>query len=156
MPRVTVPAVATVTRITVTASIAPAITAAITLPVAPAAGPVDIRIGVAPGIDCTLPGIGRLLAFGRIVGWCGCGNRCDRLSAAVVRTTPARSRCVLPVGAPHTRTLAARCRGASGCGELAKILPAVTDELWEMGYSDEDIRKIYGGNQLRVFGQVWK
>lgn len=23
--------------------------------------------------------------------------------------------------------------GASGCGELAKILPAITDELWKRG-----------------------
>jgi len=47
-------------------------------------------------------------------------------------------------------------RGAAGCGELAKILPAVTDELWKMGYSNEDIAKIYGGNAMRVFKQVWK
>jgi len=47
-------------------------------------------------------------------------------------------------------------KGAAGCGELAKILPAITDELWKMGYTDEDIRKVYGGNLLRVYGQVWK
>jgi membrane dipeptidase len=46
--------------------------------------------------------------------------------------------------------------GASGCGELAKILAAVTDELWERGYSDEDIAKIYGGNKMRVYQQVWE
>ena len=46
-------------------------------------------------------------------------------------------------------------RGASGCGELAKILPAITDELWKRGYNDEDIAKIYGGNKMRVFNQVW-
>jgi microsomal dipeptidase-like Zn-dependent dipeptidase len=27
---------------------------------------------------------------------------------------------------------------------------------WEMGYSDEDIRKFYGGNKLRVYKQVCK
>ena len=47
-------------------------------------------------------------------------------------------------------------KGASGCGELAKILPAITDELWKRGYKDEDIRKIYGGNKMRVYREVWE
>ena len=47
-------------------------------------------------------------------------------------------------------------KGADGCGELAKILPAVTDELWKMGYSNEDIAKVYGGNMMRVYSKVWK
>ena len=47
-------------------------------------------------------------------------------------------------------------KGAVGCGEMAKILPAVTDELWKMGYSDEAIKKFYGGNEMRVYRQVWK
>lgn len=46
-------------------------------------------------------------------------------------------------------------KGASGCGELAKILPAITDELWKRGYKDEDIKKVYGGNLLRVYKSVW-
>lgn len=46
-------------------------------------------------------------------------------------------------------------KGATGCGELAKILPAITDELWKRGYTNEDIAKIYGGNKMRVFNQVW-
>jgi membrane dipeptidase len=46
--------------------------------------------------------------------------------------------------------------GADGCGELSKILAAVTDELWKRGYKDEDLRKIYGGNKMRVFRQVWE
>jgi len=46
--------------------------------------------------------------------------------------------------------------GADGCGELSKILAAVTDELWKRGYSDEDLQKIYGGNKMRVFRQVWE
>ena len=41
--------------------------------------------------------------------------------------------------------------GADGCGEFAKILAAVTDELWKRGYSDEDLVKIYGGNKMRVY-----
>ncbi len=47
-------------------------------------------------------------------------------------------------------------RGADGCGELAKILPAVTDELWKRGYSNEDLEKIYGGNKMRVYRMVWE
>ena len=47
-------------------------------------------------------------------------------------------------------------KGASGCGELAKILPAITDELWKRGYKDDDIKKIYGGNKMRVFREVWE
>lgn len=47
-------------------------------------------------------------------------------------------------------------KGASGCGELAKILPAITDELWKRGYSNEDIKKIYAGNKMRVYREVWE
>lgn len=47
-------------------------------------------------------------------------------------------------------------RGASGCGELAKILPAITDELWKMGYSNDDLEKIYGRNKMRVYRKVWE
>ena len=47
-------------------------------------------------------------------------------------------------------------KGASGCGELAKILPAITDELWKRGYKDEDLRKIYGENKMRVYREVWE
>lgn len=46
-------------------------------------------------------------------------------------------------------------RGANGCGELSKIIAAVTDELWKVGYSHEDIRGFYGGNFMRVWNQVW-
>jgi len=46
-------------------------------------------------------------------------------------------------------------KGATGCGEFAKILAAVTDELWKRGYSNEDIAKVYGGNKMRVFNKVW-
>jgi len=47
-------------------------------------------------------------------------------------------------------------RGATGCGEMSKILPAVTDELWKRGYSDEDLAKIFGGNKMRVYREVWE
>lgn len=47
-------------------------------------------------------------------------------------------------------------RGATGNGELAKILAAITDDLWARGYSNEDLAKIYGGNKMRVFAQVWE
>ncbi len=32
----------------------------------------------------------------------------------------------------------------------------MTDELWKRGYKDEDIKKIYGGNKMRVYRQVWE
>lgn len=47
-------------------------------------------------------------------------------------------------------------RGATGIFELAKILAAVTDELWARGYTNEDLAKIYGGNKMRVYAQVWE
>ncbi|CUH44172.1 membrane dipeptidase [Ruegeria atlantica] len=47
-------------------------------------------------------------------------------------------------------------RGATGNGELAKIIAAITDDLWARGYSNEDLAKIYGGNKMRVFAQVWE
>ena len=46
--------------------------------------------------------------------------------------------------------------GATGCAELSKILPAITDELWKRGYTDEDLAKIYGGNKMRVYREVWE
>jgi membrane dipeptidase len=47
-------------------------------------------------------------------------------------------------------------KGATGSGELAKILAAITDELWKRGYSNQDLAKIYGGNKMRVWAQVWE
>lgn len=47
-------------------------------------------------------------------------------------------------------------KGATGNGELAKILAAITDDLWARGYTNEDLAKIYGGNKMRVFSQVWE
>jgi membrane dipeptidase len=47
-------------------------------------------------------------------------------------------------------------KGADDSAPLARILPAVTDELWERGYSNEDLAKIYGGNKMRVYQQVWE
>ncbi len=52
--------------------------------------------------------------------------------------------------------IAAFDRGATGNGELAKILAAITDDLWARGYSDEDLAKIYGGNKMRVYPRVWE
>jgi membrane dipeptidase len=45
-------------------------------------------------------------------------------------------------------------KGATGNGELSKILAAITDDLWARGYSNEDLAKIYGGNKMRVYAQV--
>ena len=32
----------------------------------------------------------------------------------------------------------------------------ISDELWKRGYADEDLAKIYGGNKMRVYQQVWE
>ena len=45
-------------------------------------------------------------------------------------------------------------RGATDSGMMARILPAITDELWKRGYSNDDLAKIYGGNKMRVYQQV--
>ncbi|ELV8770431.1 dipeptidase [Vibrio harveyi] len=45
-------------------------------------------------------------------------------------------------------------KGATGNGELSKILAAITDDLWARGYSNEDLAKIYGGNKMRVYAQA--
>jgi membrane dipeptidase len=47
-------------------------------------------------------------------------------------------------------------KGADDSAPLARILAAVTDDLWKRGYSNEDLAKIYGGNKMRVFQQVWE
>lgn len=47
-------------------------------------------------------------------------------------------------------------KGATDSAPLARILAAVTDELWKRGYSNEDLAKIYGGNKMRVYQQVWE
>jgi len=36
----------------------------------------------------------------------------------------------------------------------ASELPALTVELMRRGYSEEDLRKIWGGNLMRVFGEA--
>jgi membrane dipeptidase len=46
--------------------------------------------------------------------------------------------------------------GSTGNGELAKTLSAITDDLSARGYSNEDLAKIYGGNKMRVYQQVWE
>lgn len=43
----------------------------------------------------------------------------------------------------------------SGSAEAAKVYPALVDLMWEGGYSDEDIKKVLGGNLMRVYEQVW-
>tara|TARA_Y100001960_G_scaffold296937_1_gene342894 strand:- start:782 stop:2008 length:1227 start_codon:yes stop_codon:yes gene_type:complete len=47
-------------------------------------------------------------------------------------------------------------QGATGCGEMSKIMAPVVDELKAMGYSDEDMAKVFGGNLMRVYSQTWK
>ncbi|PLX04057.1 MAG: membrane dipeptidase [Marinilabiliales bacterium] len=43
--------------------------------------------------------------------------------------------------------------GIEGCYDVAEM-PNITEELVRRGYSDEDIRKIWGGNFMRVFKAV--
>ncbi len=43
--------------------------------------------------------------------------------------------------------------GLSDCADVSQF-PAITLELLKRGYSEEDIRKIWGGNLLRVFREV--
>jgi len=47
-------------------------------------------------------------------------------------------------------------KGATDSGMMARILPAITDELWRRGFTNEDLAKIYGGNKMRVYQQVWE
>jgi len=47
-------------------------------------------------------------------------------------------------------------KGATDSAPLARILPAVTDELWKRGYSNKDLARIYGANKMRVYQQVWE
>ena len=41
-------------------------------------------------------------------------------------------------------------QGLSDCS----MMPSITQELVQRGYSEEDIRKILGGNFMRVFREV--
>ena len=47
--------------------------------------------------------------------------------------------------------------GTSPVGlEDASKMPNITRELVRRGYAEEDIKKILGGNHLRVLGQILK
>ena len=43
--------------------------------------------------------------------------------------------------------------GVEGCDDVSDM-PRLTEELLRRGYSEEDIRKIWGGNIMRVFSEV--
>jgi membrane dipeptidase len=43
--------------------------------------------------------------------------------------------------------------GVDGCDDVSDM-PRITEELVRRGYSEEDIRKIWGGNLMRVFREV--
>lgn len=47
-------------------------------------------------------------------------------------------------------------KGAVGCGGFSRILDSVTDERWKRGDTNEDLKKIYGGNKMRVYREVWE
>jgi membrane dipeptidase len=46
--------------------------------------------------------------------------------------------------------------GSTDSAPLSRILAAVTDDLWQRGYSNDQLAKIYGGNKMRVWQQVWE
>jgi membrane dipeptidase len=43
--------------------------------------------------------------------------------------------------------------GVEGCDDVSEV-PNITEELMHRGYSEEDIRKIWGGNIMRVLSKV--
>ncbi|MGB6289313.1 MAG: membrane dipeptidase [Desulfobulbales bacterium] len=47
-------------------------------------------------------------------------------------------------------------KGADDAAMMARILPAITDDLWKRGYTNEQLIKIYSGNKMRVYQQVWE
>ena len=47
-------------------------------------------------------------------------------------------------------------KGADDAAMLSRILPAITDILWKRGYSNEQLAKIYAGNKMRVYQQLWE
>lgn len=47
-------------------------------------------------------------------------------------------------------------KGATDAAMLSRILPAITDELWKRGYTNEQLAKIYAGNKMRVYQQIWE
>jgi len=53
------------------------------------------------------------------------------------------------------QTMAAAKNKPTNLSQAAKIYPAIVDLMWESGYSDADIKKVLGGNLMRVYGQVW-
>jgi len=47
-------------------------------------------------------------------------------------------------------------KGADDAAMMARILPAITDELWKRGYTNKQLAKIYAGNKMRVYQQLWE
>ncbi|WP_076543303.1 dipeptidase [Shewanella sp. UCD-KL21] len=47
-------------------------------------------------------------------------------------------------------------KGSTGCAELSKHIAGVVDHLWKIGYSNDDIAKLFGGNLMRVYVKTWK
>lgn len=45
--------------------------------------------------------------------------------------------------------------GVDGCGDVSEF-PNITAEMFKRGYTEEEIRKVWGGNFLRVFAEVEK
>ena len=45
--------------------------------------------------------------------------------------------------------------GVDGCADVSEF-PNITAEMLKRGYSEEEIRKVWGGNFFRVFAEVEK
>ncbi len=46
-------------------------------------------------------------------------------------------------------------KGATGTAELGKFMPALVDELWKRGWTNEEINKVFGENVMRVWKATW-
>lgn len=51
--------------------------------------------------------------------------------------------------------MAAFEKGATGAAELGKFLPALVDELWRRGWTNQEINKVFGENVMRVWEATW-
>jgi membrane dipeptidase len=54
-----------------------------------------------------------------------------------------------------TSNIRSPVRMVEGFSNYAEVINFIT-KLKKRGYSDHDVRKILGGNYMRVFSQVWK
>ncbi len=46
-------------------------------------------------------------------------------------------------------------KGATGTAELGKFMPALVDELWKRGWTNEELNKVFSENVKRVWRATW-